>query len=116
MIPTQTQTQFPVFANNGTKLEPDASKYTNGFVEGDVFPYQWENWLMNKASDAITKHNAGLDSIEKELNSILTEAGKTADNTKFNQVLESIVAIITTKISKNIEISDADGSHTGAQV
>lgn len=116
MIPTQTMTAFPVFSDNGTKLQPDESKYSAGFAEADVLPYQWVNWFLNTASDAITKINSGVQSVEVELNNILTEAGKTPSALTTTQVLDSIVSIITTKITKNLTIKDADETNAGATV
>ena len=116
MIPTQTMTPFPVFSDNGTKLQPDESKYSAGFAEADVLPYQWVNWFLNTASDAITKINSGVQSVEVELNNILTEAGKTPSTLTTTQVLDSIVSIITTKISKNLTIKDADETNAGATI
>lgn len=116
MIPTQTMTAFPVFSDNGTKLQPDEAKYSAGFVEADVLPYQWVNWFLNTASDAITKINSGVQSVEVELNNILTEAGKTPSALTTTQVLDSIVSIITTKITKNLTIKDADETNAGATI
>lgn len=116
MIPNQEQTTFPIFANNGTKLQPDATKYANGYLEGDVIPYQWENWFLNTASEAITKNNAGLKSIEAELNNILANVGVTPNANNDTQILNGIITLITNRITKNLQITDADGSNAGASV
>ena len=93
MTPNQTLITFPEFADAGTKTKPDNAKYSAGFVEADVLPAEWLNWFLNKASDGITEVNAGLASIEKELNNLLSAAGKTADITEDTQVVDSIKAL-----------------------
>lgn len=90
MTPNQTITAFPEFADGGTKTKPGDAKYSAGFVEADVLPAEWLNWLLNKPSAAITEIKAGLESIEKELNNLLTAGGETADITDDTQVVDSI--------------------------
>lgn len=91
MTPNQTITAFPEFADVGTKTKPGDAKYSAGFVEADVLPAEWLNWLLNKPSAAITEIKAGLESIEKELNNLLTAGGETADITDDTQVKDAIV-------------------------
>lgn len=95
MIPTQTLESYPVFGDNSTKVKPDDAKYANGFIEGDVYPAEWVNWAWNKNTKGITDANAGISSMEAEINSVLTEAGKTPDETKTNQLLQSIQKLIS---------------------
>lgn len=94
MIPTQTLESYPVFGDNATKVQPDNVKYANGFIEGDVYPAEWVNWAWAKNTQGITDANAGIDSMEKEINSVLTGAGKTPDVTQNNQLLLSIQKLI----------------------
>lgn len=94
MIPTQTLESYPVFGDNSTKVQPDNAKYANGFVEGDVYPAEWVNWAWGKNTKGITDANAGISSMEAEINSVLTEAGKTPDVTQNNQLLLSIQKLI----------------------
>ena len=75
MIPLQTFETYPVFGDNATKVQPGNAKYSNGFIEGDVYPAEWVNWAWAKNSTGITDANTGLCSIEKELNTILSCAG-----------------------------------------
>lgn len=90
MTPNQTITAFPEFADGGTKTKPGDAKYSAGFVEADVLPAEWLNWLLNKPSAAITEIKSGLESIEKELNNLLTAGGETADITDDAQVVDSV--------------------------
>lgn len=77
MIPSQTFESYPVFGDNATKVQPDGAKYSNGFIQGDVYPAEWVNWAWAKNSQGITDANRGLTSIEAELNTMLTCAGIT---------------------------------------
>ncbi len=90
MTPNQTITAFPEFADGGTKTKPGDAKYSAGFVEADVLPAEWLNWLLNKPSAAITEIKAGIESIENELNNLLTAGGETANITDDTQVVDSV--------------------------
>ena len=96
MIPTQEMTAFPVWASGSgaAKVEPGAAKYAAGWLEADVVPHEWLNWLFNRASGAVTKHNAGVLSMEKEINSVLVAGGQTPDATDNDQLLDSILYLI----------------------
>lgn len=96
MIPTQEMTSFPVWASGSgaAKVEPGAAKYAAGWLEADVVPHEWLNWLFNRASGAVTKHNAGVLSMEKEINSVLTASGQTPDVSDDDQLLDAIQYLI----------------------
>ena len=94
MIPEQVVTQFPVWGANATKVEPNAAKYAGGWQEADVIPHEWLNWLLNRASQAVTKHNAGVQSMEKEIISVLTASGQTPDSSEDDQLLDAINYLI----------------------
>ncbi len=94
MIPSQAFESFPVFSDTGTKVKPGDAKYSAGFQQSDVLPAEWVNWEWNKASKGITDLNTGLTSVEAEINSVLTGAGKSPDATKTNQLLEAIAKLI----------------------
>lgn len=82
MIPNQTLSQFPEFANNGTKIAPDEAKYAIGMLPADVLPAEWVNYFFNGATKGITALNAGVKSIEEELNNVLSNRSiePSADN------------------------------------
>lgn len=41
---------FPIFGDNGTKVQPGDPKYAAGFIPGDVLPAEWLNWFLNTLS------------------------------------------------------------------
>lgn len=94
MIPTQTLESFPIFGSNATKVEPGDAKKAAGWQQADVVPAEWMNWEWYKASKGITELNAGVNSIESEMNSVLTAAGITPAQATNNQLLTSIMKII----------------------
>jgi microcystin-dependent protein len=90
MIPQQTFETFPVFSDTGTKVKPDDAKYSAGFQVNDVLPAEWMNWEWNKASKGVTDLNRGLDSVEKEINSVLASFGISPAEATNNQLLTAL--------------------------
>lgn len=95
MVPTQTLENFPPFGDNATKVQPDNAKYAAGFQPSDVYPAEWVNWVWGKSSNGVTKLNAGVDMMEREINNVLAGADKTPDATKDNQLLQAIQKLIS---------------------
>ena len=98
MIPTQEMTPYPVFGDNATKVQPDDPKYSAGFLPGDVLPAEWLNWLLNRASGAVTKLNAGTLSLEQEVNEVLRQGSQVPNAGQTNQLAAAIVQLITEAI------------------
>lgn len=96
MIPTQTSDSanplidFPEFSNAGTNSKPDNTKYAAGFVPSDTLPAYWLNWFLHKASTADTAQNAGVQSMESEINSVLAAKNITPDVSVSNQLLAAL--------------------------
>lgn len=87
MISNQSLIDFPEFANNGNKSAPEKAKYAQGFVPADVLPAEWTNYFFNGATKGITDLNAGVSSIEAEINNVLADRGILPDQTATNQLL-----------------------------
>ena len=93
MVPNGTAySNYPPFANNGTKTppggSPESAKYALGMVPADTFPAEWANYLFHGATAGITRLNLDTGSIKKELNSILAAYNITNDASAFNQLLQ----------------------------
>ena len=88
MVPNGTNyDSFPSFADTGTRVQPSpAAKYSQGFLPGETFPAEWQNYFMHGATSGITRLNADTLSIKKELNTILSEYGITNDDEVYNQL------------------------------
>ena len=110
MIPVQTFEDFPEFCDTGTKTKPDSAKYSAGFVEADVLPAEWLNYFENKSSAGITALNRGVKSIENEMTSVLSAAGKTASETDSSQLVSSIKYLISQAKNEAILASHPVGS------
>lgn len=90
MIPQQTFENYPVFGDNSTKVKPDDAKYAAGFQVNDVLPAEWMNWAWAKNTKGITDLNRGLDSVEKEINSVLSSFGISPAEAVNNQLLTAM--------------------------
>jgi len=114
MIPLQTFENYPVFGNNATKVQPDNSKYSNGFQEGDVYPAEYVNWAWAKNSKGVTELNTGLTSVEKELNTILTCAGFTPSSCAdcVDQVYKSMMCKIEACVGTSAPKAHASSATT----
>ena len=95
MVPNgSAYANYPSFANNGTKTppggSPESAKYALGMVPADTFPAEWANWLFHGATAGITRLNADVGSIKKEINSLLAAYNITPDASVFNQLYLAI--------------------------
>lgn len=95
MVPNgSAYANYPSFANNGTKTppggSPESAKYALGMVPADTFPAEWANWLFHGATAGITRLNADVGSIKKEINSLLAAYNITPDASVFNQLYQAI--------------------------
>lgn len=95
MVPNgSAYSNYPSFANNGTKTPPggstESAKYALGMVPADTFPAEWANWLFHGATAGITRLNADVGSIKKEINSLLAAYNITPDASVFNQLYQAI--------------------------
>ena len=94
MIPTQTLESFPVFGSNATRVEPGDAKKAAGWQQADVVPAEWMNWEWYKASKGITELNAGVSSIEKEINAVLTDMGITPAEATEDQLRQALAKMM----------------------
>lgn len=94
MIPEQTLVEYPVFGDDSARVKPEDAKYAAGFLPGEVLPAQYHNWFLNKDSEAITRLNAGVNSMEKELVNVVTAGGGIPAQETNNQVISAIQTLI----------------------
>lgn len=101
MIPEQnddTQTgyieEFPPFAESGDKVEPTQQKYAQGYLPGEVFPAQHENFLMGKTTRCITAMRDGVLSMEEELVNVVEAGGAEPSASDNTQVLAAVQYLI----------------------
>ena len=91
MVPNGTAyDSFPSFADSGTRVQPSpASKYSQGFLPGETYPAEWQNWFMHGATAGISRLNADTLSIKKEINSVLAEKGIANNADSYTQLLQA---------------------------
>lgn len=114
MIPNGTAySNYPPFANNGSKTPPggstESAKYALGMVPSDTFPAEWANYLFHGATNGITRLNADTGSIKKELNNVLSEASITPDaqvNTQLFMAIKALANLTRTIISLSTSASE----------
>lgn len=94
MTPVVTFPTFPVFGENGTRIAPggstESAKYAEGYIQGEAFPAEHENWLMYQSSSAITAMNRVLTSVETELANLVTGGGGTPNINNSGQVKAAV--------------------------
>ena len=104
---------FPSFGNTGAKTPPggstESAKYALGMVPSDTFPAEWANWLFHGATAGITRLNTDVNSIKRELNSVLSAYNITNDSSAYNQL-----ASVLSKIYPQVATCETAGS-TGAK-
>lgn len=110
MIPEQNLVEFPTFANNGTKVKPEAEKYDGGYVPADVLPAQHANWLFNKTSAAITELNAAVESVSEEIRNIVEAGGATPSEDDNLQSLTAIRYLISEAETRAKALGNATGT------
>jgi hypothetical protein len=90
MITEPVYIDVPIFATLGTKVEPDAGIFTNGYAVDTVLPTEHLSYFFNGfTSNDITVEEA-VDALIVELTAILTAAGLTPNPLITNQILLSL--------------------------
>jgi fibronectin-binding autotransporter adhesin len=90
MITEPVYIDVPIFATLGTKVEPDADIFTNGYAVDTVLPTEHLSYFFNGfTSNDITVEEA-VDALIVELTAILTAAGLTPNPLITNQILLSL--------------------------
>ena len=115
MVPNgSAYANYPSFANNGTKTppggSPESAKYALGMVPADTFPAEWANWLFHGATAGITRLNADVGSIKKEINSLLAAYNITPDASVFNQLYTAIEKRISSLYPVGTVYQNADSN------
>lgn len=91
MIAPQTFNNYPEFGEAATKCCPNGTKYANGYIQGDVLPAEHLNWFLSGATLGISMLQLGVNSLEREMQTILTCAGQTPQAACFDQVYNAMM-------------------------
>lgn len=110
MTPTPSYQSFPVFGSGAAKVQPVAGTYNGGFLPGQLFPAEYENWLMNNASfNSLANQNA-LTSVVAELINILTQASISPNIGVSTQVYSALQILFASVTALNAEIARAEAA------
>ena len=90
MIAPQIFNNYPEFGSAALKCCPDATRYANGYIQGDVLPAEHLNWFLSGATVGVSALQLGLDSIEKEMQTLLCCSGIAACASCYSQIYDAI--------------------------
>jgi hypothetical protein len=86
MNDVRTYEDVPEFSPDGTKTKPGAAKYANGFVEGEMCPFDYANWLWGNLTGNAVDEQSDINSMLAELKGILSLHGVSINPAVTNQL------------------------------
>lgn len=89
----------PTFGSAAAKTQPDPSTYVGGYVPGQVFPAEHENWFMAGLSENGNAGNPAIYAVVEELDNFLGIAGVTPAS----GVTDQIATVINSPVGLGIE-------------
>ena len=91
MIAPQTFNNYPEFGCAAVKCCPDGTKYANGYIQGDVLPAEHVNWFLSEATVGVSTLQLGMDSIEREMQTLLACSGASPQANCYSQIYDAIM-------------------------
>jgi hypothetical protein len=94
MVPVPTSyLNVPVFGSGASNIQPQGSTYAGGFLPGQLFPAEYENWLMNRlTTNSLASQTTSL-SLASEIVNILNQASITPDPASTSQLYAALNAL-----------------------
>jgi hypothetical protein len=103
-VPT-TYLNVPVFGGGASNIQPEGSTYAGGFLPGQLFPAEYENWLMNRlTTNSLASQTTNL-SVAAEIVNILSQASITPDPASTTQLYAALNALYATVSALSSEAS-----------
>lgn len=96
MNPLPTYRDVPLFGADSATDKPDPTTYDAGYVTGEVFPCEHQNWFMNNLTSNGLTEQSNLNSAQSEIISVLTDQSITPNSGLTNQLLSAINGIVAT--------------------
>jgi hypothetical protein len=87
----------PIFGGSSSKIEPSPTIYANGFLPGQVFPAENENWFMNGLTGNGVTEQDSIVSLVTEMVNFLSAYSVTPNPALFNQFLTTFQAQLALK-------------------
>lgn len=91
-VPT-TYKNLPIFGTGATLVQPIPGTYSGGFLPGQLFPAEYENWLMNFITANSNTSQTSVVNLVAEMGTILAAASITPNGGQVNQVYAALNAI-----------------------
>ncbi|ADX42563.1 hypothetical protein [Tetrasphaera phage TJE1] len=96
MVPTPTFKNLPLFGASASLVEPVLATYQGGFLPGQVFPAEYENWLMNYITFNSLANQTTVQSLVAEVISVLTAASISPTPASTSQLYQALNALYAT--------------------
>lgn len=96
MVPAPTYQNLPTFGTGATLIQPIAGTYNGGFLPGQLFPAEYENWLMNYITANSNTSETSVVNLVAEMGTILTAASITPNAGLTNQLYAALNALYLT--------------------
>lgn len=99
----------PTFGSAASKTQPDPSTYVGGYIPGEVFPAEHENWFMAGLTANGVAGNAALYATVEELDNYLTAVGVTpasGTTTQIGTAINSPVGLGISAMGMTVDYTD----------
>lgn len=116
MVPVPTSyLNVPVFGSGAAVVQPEGSTYAGGFLPGQLFPAEYENWLMNRlTTNSLASQTTNL-SVAAEIVNVLSQASITPDPASTTQLYAALNALYATVGALSSEASTRASADTTLQ-
>lgn len=116
MTPTPTTyLNVPTFGTGAAVTQPVAGTYSGGFLPGQLFPAEYENWLMNRLTANSNVSETSVLSMNAELVYILTQASISPNAGSTVQLYAALNALYATVGALATEASTRSSADTTLQ-
>src|SRR5690349_15885168 len=116
MVPVPTSyLNVPVFGSGAANNQPEGSTYAGGFLPGQLFPAEYENWLMNRlTTNSLVSQTTNL-SMAAEIVNIRSQASIIPDPASTTQLYAALNALYATVGALSSEASTRASADTTLQ-
>ncbi len=116
MVPVPTSyLNVPVFGSGASNVQPVGSTYSGGFLPGQLFPAEYENWLMNRlTTNSLASQTTSL-SVAAEIVNILNQASIVPDPASTTQLYAALNGLYATVGGLSTEASARASADTTLQ-
>jgi hypothetical protein len=116
MVPVPTSyLNVPIFGSGASNIVPEPTTYAGGFLPGQLFPAEYENWLMNRlTTNSLASQTTDL-SMAAEIVNILNQASIVPDPVSTTQLYAALNALYATVGALSSEASTRSSADTTLQ-